>query len=141
MPFSTVNHTEINFIIQKPHLQRVVVILWKTYFSSFLICSTLQLYYSIPIFLLFDTLFKRILQSALLRIFYFFVKGYFAKEFVVKSRKTYTDFSTSFHYYCFLLLILLKRCTTADFKIYRHINLHIERTLIVLHYHDFLSLR
>ena len=105
MLFSTVNHTEIHFIIQKPHLQRVVVILWKKHFSSFLICSTPQLYYPIPIFLLIDTLFKRILQSALLRIFYFFVKGYLVKEFVVKSRKPDTDFSTSFHYYCFLLLI------------------------------------
>ena len=72
-------------------------------------------------------------QSALLQISDFFAKAYHVNYFVGETRKHGTDFSINFHYDCLLLLMSVKRYTTANLKICRHIYLHINHILKVLH--------
>ena len=58
---------------------------------------------------------------------YLFAKTYAVNDFFVDIWKQDTDFSRNVHYWCLLLLILLKRYTNADLKICRSIPLHIEK--------------
>ena len=65
-------------------------------------------------------------------MFYFFAKVYSTDYFVVEIQNE-TNFSINFPYYSLLLLMLLKKYTTADLGICRHIRLHTKNMLKVLH--------
>ena len=131
LSLSSVNRTEIN---------KVLPIVRKAHFSILPLCSTIQFYFSILLFEVFDLLFKWMVQSVLLQTFCqntFFDKVYSANYLAVEIWKHDTVFAINFNYYCLLFLMLIKRYNNADFKICRRIRPYLKNMLKVLHYNNF----